>query len=41
MKKYDNFCAALDILKEIYDYEEPYGNVVLTDFKSCLSGRDD
>lgn len=30
MKKYDNFCAALDNLKDIYQYEEPYDNVVLT-----------
>ena len=30
MKKFENFCAALENLKEIYDYEEPYGNVVLT-----------
>lgn len=30
MKKYDNFCAALDNLKEIYKYEEPYDTVTLT-----------
>lgn len=30
MKKYDNFCAALRNLKDIYQYEEPYDNVVLT-----------
>ncbi len=30
MKKYDNFCAALKNLKDIYDYEAPYTNVVLT-----------
>lgn len=30
MKKYENFCAALKNLKDIFDYEEPYGNVVLT-----------
>lgn len=30
MKKYENFCAALANLKDIYDYEEPYNNVVLT-----------
>ena len=30
MKKYDNFCAALDNLKEIYKYEEPYDIVTLT-----------
>ena len=27
MKKYDNFKAALNNLKDIYNYEEPYGNV--------------
>ena len=30
MKKYENFKAALKNLKDIYDYEEPYNNVVLT-----------
>lgn len=30
MKKYENFCDALHNLKEIYGYEEPYDNVVLT-----------
>lgn len=30
MKKYDNFCAALQNLKEIFSYEEPYNTVVLT-----------
>ncbi len=30
MKKYDNFCAALRNMKDIYDYEEPYDNVVTT-----------
>lgn len=30
MKKYENFCASLDNLKEIYNYEEPLGTVVLT-----------
>lgn len=30
MKKYENFCNALQNLKDIYDYEEPYGNVELT-----------
>lgn len=30
MKKYDNFCAALENLKEIYKYSEPYDTVVLT-----------
>lgn len=30
MKKYENFCAALSNMKEIYDYQPPYSNVVLT-----------
>ncbi len=30
MKKYDNFCAALKNPKDIYQYEEPYDNVVMT-----------
>lgn len=30
MKKYENFCLALENLKDIYNYEEPYSNVVLT-----------
>lgn len=30
MRKYDNFCLALQNLKDIYKYEEPYDNVVLT-----------
>lgn len=30
MKKFENFCNALHNLKDIYEYEEPYGNVVLT-----------
>lgn len=30
MKKYDNFCSALTTLQDIYNYEEPYSNVVLT-----------
>ena len=30
MKKYENFCNALTNLKDIYDYEEPFGNVELT-----------
>lgn len=30
MKKYENFSRALDNLKDIYDYEEPYGNVEMT-----------
>lgn len=30
MKKYDNFCASLSNIKEIYNYREPYDNVILT-----------
>lgn len=30
MKKYENFCAYLKNMKEIYDYDEPYNTVVLT-----------
>lgn len=30
MKKYDNFCSALSNLEDIYHYDEPYDNVVLT-----------
>lgn len=30
MKKFDNFVCALENLSEIYDYNEPYGNVILT-----------
>ena len=30
MKKYENLCAALTNLRAVFDYEEPYNNVVLT-----------
>lgn len=30
MRKYDNFCASLENLRAIYDYQEPYETVVLT-----------
>ena len=30
MKKYENFCSSLSNMKEIYNYEEPFDNVVLT-----------
>lgn len=30
MKKYENFCSSLENMKEIYNYKEPYDNVVLT-----------
>lgn len=29
MKKYENFCKALQNLKDIYNYESPYDNVVI------------
>ena len=28
MKKFENFCNALNNLKEIFNYEEPYNNVI-------------
>lgn len=30
MKKYENFCAALNNLLEIHQYHEPYDNVTMT-----------
>ena len=30
MRKYENFCNALSNMKDIYNYEEPYDNVVIT-----------
>ena len=30
MKKFDNFCLALENLNDVYNYDEPYENVVLT-----------
>lgn len=40
MKKYENFCNAFNNLKDIYDYEEPFGNVELTGlvglFEACF-----
>ena len=30
MKKYENLCVSLENMKDIYNYEEPYDNVVLT-----------
>lgn len=30
MKKYENFCSSLGNMKDIYNYKEPYDNVVLT-----------
>lgn len=40
MKKYENFCAALRNLKDIYSYDMPYNIVVLTGlvglYESCF-----
>lgn len=36
MKKYENFCAAFENLKEIYNYDEPYNTVVLTGLVGCM-----
>ena len=36
MKKYDNFKAALNNLKDIYDYKEPYGNVEIAGMLVCM-----
>lgn len=30
MKKFENYCHALENLKDIYKYEEPYENVIMT-----------
>ena len=30
MKNYENFCSSLGNMKDIYNYKEPYDNVVLT-----------
>ncbi|MBR6682981.1 MAG: HI0074 family nucleotidyltransferase substrate-binding subunit [Firmicutes bacterium] len=30
MKKYENFCLALNNLEDVYRYQEPYDNVILT-----------
>ena len=30
MKRYENFCSSLGNMKDIYNYKEPYDNVVLT-----------
>ena len=30
MKKYENFCAALANMEDIYKYEAPFDSVVLT-----------
>ena len=30
MKKYENYCRALNNLEEIYNYSDPYDNVIRT-----------
>lgn len=30
MRKYENFCVSLTNMKDIYNYKEPYDNVILT-----------
>lgn len=30
MKKYENFCRVLENLQDIYQYDEPYNNVILS-----------
>lgn len=37
MKKFENFCNALEKLKEVYDYQEPYSNVIMTGLVSLYS----
>lgn len=37
MKKYDIFCNTLHNLKDIYNYEEPFGNVELTGMVGLFS----
>ena len=36
MKKFDNFCSALDNLKDINLYGEPYENVIMTGMVSLF-----
>lgn len=37
MKKFENFCSALSNLEDIYKYEEPYDNVILTGLVSLYA----
>ena len=37
MKKFENFCNSLDNLKDIYKYNEPYDNVILTGLVALYS----
>ena len=36
MKKYENFCKALENLQDIYQYAEPYNNVILAGWWLCM-----
>lgn len=36
MKKYDNFCDALNNMADIFKYSEPYDNVTLTGLVGVL-----
>ena len=38
MRKYENFCNALSNMKDIYNYEEPYDNVVITGLVGYAEG---
>ena len=37
MKKFDNFCKALHNLQDVYNYEEPYDNVIITGLVSLYA----
>ena len=38
MRKYENFCNALSNMKDIYNYEEPYDNVVIHGYAEGATG---
>lgn len=37
MKKYENFCKALENLRDIYAYSQPYSNVIRTGLVALFS----
>ena len=37
MRKFDNFSKALNNLKDVYNYEEPYENVIITGLVSLYA----
>lgn len=41
MTRYENFCSAIKNLKDIYQYQEPYDNVIMTGlvgiYEICLA----